>query len=81
MAKKAAAEENKLGRPGLTSTQIATPQGWTVRHILAELDMCSMRYFFSVLLSGDEDFQKQYASAIELRNDASVRLPPKRRPK
>jgi hypothetical protein len=27
-------------------------------------------YFFSVLLPSDEDFQKQYARAIDLWNDA-----------
>jgi hypothetical protein len=29
-----------------------------------------MTYFFTVLLPGDEDFQKQYARAMDLRNDA-----------
>ncbi|WP_347336543.1 MULTISPECIES: hypothetical protein [Bradyrhizobium] len=46
------------------------PQGWTVRCILAEPGMCSMTYFFTVLLPSDEAFQKQYARAMDLRNDA-----------
>lgn len=80
MATKTAPDEKKpTGRPSFTPLQIATfkervlellPQGWTVRRILDEPGMCSMTYFFSVLLPNDEDFQKQYARAMELRNDA-----------
>jgi hypothetical protein len=79
MAKKSAPEDKKTtGRPSFTPSQIATfkervfellPQGWTVRRILNEPGMCSMTYFFTVLLPNDEAFQKQYARAMDLRND------------
>jgi hypothetical protein len=71
MAKKTApAEKNPVGAPSFTDEQVAkfkskmlelVPQGWTVRQVLAEPDMCSMTYFFAVLLPNDEAFQKQYA--------------------
>jgi hypothetical protein len=38
--------------------------------MLNEPGMCSMTYFFAVLLPSDEGFQKQYARAMDLRNDA-----------
>lgn len=31
--------------------------------------MCSMSHFFTKILPSDEDFQKQYARAFDLRND------------
>jgi hypothetical protein len=46
------------------------PQGWTVRRIQNEPGTCSMTYFFSMLLPGDADFQKQYTRAMDFRNDA-----------
>jgi hypothetical protein len=79
MAKNTAPEGKKpIGAPSFTDEQIAgfkskmlelVPQGWTVRQVLAEPDMCSMTYFFAVLLPADEGFQKQYARAMEQRNE------------
>jgi hypothetical protein len=79
MAKKATpAEKNRGGRPCFTDERVANikakllvliPQGWTIRQVLAEPDMCSMSYLFRDLLPHDEDFSKQYARALELRNE------------
>jgi hypothetical protein len=35
---------------------VLLPQGWTVRRILNEPGMCSITYFFPVLLPNDEAF-------------------------
>jgi hypothetical protein len=45
------------------------PQGWTIRQVLAEPDMCRMTFLYRDLLPNDEDFIKQCARAFELRND------------
>lgn len=52
-----------MGRPGFTDERVANikakllvliPQGWTIREMLAEPDMCSMSYLFRELLPNDE---------------------------
>jgi hypothetical protein len=80
VARKTAPVEKTQGgaRATFTDKQVAhiestilekIPQGWTIRQVLAEPDMCSMTYLYRDLLPFDEDFSKQYARAFELRNE------------
>jgi hypothetical protein len=60
---------DEVSRASYRSRHPLIPQGWTIRQVLAEPDMCSMAYLYRDLLPHDEDFSKQYARAFELRNE------------
>jgi hypothetical protein len=69
VAKKTAPDVKTLGgRTAFTDEQVAhikskilelIHQGWTIRQVLAEPDVCSLTYLYRDMLPHDEDLSKQ----------------------